>query len=54
MIARDALSDGAIQHVPGGLSAFRIQEDGTLRFLKKYDIDVGAEKLFWIGFVARP
>ena len=54
MIARDAFSDGVIQHVPGGLSAFRIQEDGTLRFLKKYDVDVGAEKLFWIGFVARP
>ena len=52
MIARDALIDGAIQHVPGGLSTFRIQEDGTLRFLQKYDVDVGANRLFWAGIVA--
>ena len=51
MIARDALIDGAIQHIPGGLSSFRIQEDGTLRFLQKYDVDVGSDKLFWIGIV---
>ena len=51
MIARDALIDGAIQHIPSGLSSFRIQEDGTLRFLQKYDVDVGSDKLFWIGIV---
>jgi hypothetical protein len=51
MIARDALIDGAIQQVSGGLSSFRIQEDGTLRFLRKYDVDVGSDKLFWIGIV---
>jgi 6-phosphogluconolactonase (cycloisomerase 2 family) len=52
MLARDALIDGAIQHVPGGLSVFRILEDGTLRFLQKYDVDVGSDKLFWVGIVA--
>jgi 6-phosphogluconolactonase (cycloisomerase 2 family) len=52
MIARDALIDGAIQHVPGGLSTFRIEEDGTLRFLQKYDVDVGSDRLFWVGIVA--
>jgi 6-phosphogluconolactonase (cycloisomerase 2 family) len=52
MIARDALIDGAIQHVTGGLSSFSIQEDGTLRFLQKYDVDVGSERLFWAGFIA--
>ena len=52
MLARDVLIDGAIQHVPGGLSTFRIQEDGTLRFLQKYDVDVGANRLFWAGIVA--
>lgn len=52
MIARDTLIDGAIQHVPGGLSTFRIEEDGTLRFLQKYDVDVGSDRLFWVGIVA--
>jgi len=52
MIARDVLIDGAIQHIPGGLSTFRIQADGTLSFLHKYDIDVGSERLFWAGFIA--
>jgi 6-phosphogluconolactonase (cycloisomerase 2 family) len=54
MIARDTLIDGAIQHVPGGLSTFRIKEDGTLAFLHKYDIEVGSDKLFWTGFFAHP
>jgi hypothetical protein len=52
MIARDTLIDGVIQHVPGGLSTFRIEEDGTLRFLQKYDVDVGSDRLFWVGIVA--
>lgn len=52
MIALEALIDGAIQHVPGGLSTFRIEEDGTLRFLQKYDVDVGSDRLFWVGIVA--
>lgn len=52
MIARDALIDGAIQQVPGGLSTFHIEEDGTLRFLRKYDVDVGSDRLFWVGIVA--
>ncbi len=51
MIARDALIDGTIQHVSGGLSTFRIQADGTLTFLHKYDVDVGSDRLFWAGFV---
>ena len=51
MIARDALIDGVVEHVPGGLSVFRIQEDGTLRFLNKHDVDVGSDKLFWLGII---
>ena len=51
MIARDALIDGTIQHVSGGLSTFRIQADGTLTFMHKYDVDVGSDRLFWAGFV---
>lgn len=51
MLARDALIDGVVEHAPGGLPVFRIQEDGTLRFLQKYDVDVGPDKLFWSGIV---
>lgn len=51
MIARDALIDGAIQQVAGGLSTFQILEDGTLRFMKKFEIAVGSERLFWTGIV---
>jgi hypothetical protein len=49
MIAREALVEGEIQQVTGGLSSFRIQEDGTLRFLQKYDVAVGSDRLFWVG-----
>jgi 6-phosphogluconolactonase len=51
MIARDALIDGVVKHVPSGLSVFRIQEDGALRFLNKHDIAVGPDRLFWAGIV---
>ena len=51
MIARDVLRDGTIQHVLGGLSTFRIQEDGALRFLQKYDVAVGSDRLFWVGII---
>ena len=54
MIARDILKDGAIEHVAGGLSVFRINVDGSLTFLHKYDKEVGQERLFWMGIVAHP
>jgi 6-phosphogluconolactonase (cycloisomerase 2 family) len=41
--------------VPGGLSLFRIQDDGRLDFVTKYDLEVTAERtLFWTGIVALP
>jgi len=52
MLARDTLINGVIEHVPGGLSVFRIQDDGTLRFLQKYDVAIGSDRLFWVGIVA--
>jgi len=54
MIARDILKDGALEHIAGGLSVFRINADGTLTFLRKYDKEVGQERLFWMGIVAHP
>jgi hypothetical protein len=42
---------GAIRTLPAGLSVFRIGEDGKLTFVRKYDVDVGEEKMFWMGMV---
>src|SRR6266851_4415762 len=41
----------AIRTLPAGLSVFRIGEDGTLTFERKYDIDVGDKTMFWMGMV---
>ena len=54
MITRDILKDDALEHVAGGLSVFRIHADGTLTFLHKYEQEVGAERLFWMGMVSQP
>jgi 6-phosphogluconolactonase len=34
-----------------GLSVFRIGDDGTLTYVRKYDIDVGDTTMFWMGMV---
>jgi hypothetical protein len=41
----------AIKTLPAGLSVFRMGEDGTLTFERKYDIDVGDKTMFWMGMV---
>jgi 6-phosphogluconolactonase len=39
--------------VPGGLTVFKVQSDGKLEFVSKYDLDVRADKaLFWAGLVS--
>ena len=35
----------------GCLALFRIGDNGTLSFLRKYDVEVGARQLFWMGMV---
>ena len=40
--------------VPAALSVFRIGDDGKLSFMRKYDIDTGAERQFWTGMVTLP
>ena len=37
--------------VSPSLAVFRVAEDGTLDFVRKYDIDVGRETMFWMGIV---
>jgi 6-phosphogluconolactonase len=45
-------SDGMI--VPAGMTAFRIAENGTLVFARKYDVEVGNAQQFWSGMIALP
>jgi 6-phosphogluconolactonase (cycloisomerase 2 family) len=44
--------DGAqVRNVPACLSVFRIGNDGKLDFVRKYDVDVGNNTMFWMGMV---
>ena len=44
--------DGAATRVvPACLSMFRIADDGTLDFVRKYDVEVGDRQMFWMGMV---
>jgi 6-phosphogluconolactonase (cycloisomerase 2 family) len=44
--------DGASVHqVPACLSVFRLGNDGKLDFVRKYDVDVGRNTMFWMGMV---
>lgn len=45
-------SDGTT--IPAGMTVFRIAEDGTLAFARKYDVDVGGAQQFWSGMIALP
>jgi 6-phosphogluconolactonase (cycloisomerase 2 family) len=40
-----------IRTLPAGLSVFRMGDDGTLTFERKYDIEVGDKTMFWMGMV---
>jgi 6-phosphogluconolactonase (cycloisomerase 2 family) len=49
-----AVRDGSgINVVPACLSVFRIGGDGKLDYVRKYDIDVGGNMMFWSGMVQR-
>jgi 6-phosphogluconolactonase (cycloisomerase 2 family) len=37
---------------PASLAVFRIAADGRLEFVRKYDVDVGLERIFWMGMVS--
>jgi 6-phosphogluconolactonase len=46
------LRDGTSK--PAGMMVFRIAQDGTLAFARKYDVDVGSAQQFWSGMVTLP
>jgi len=41
----------AIRTVPASLAVFRIDDNGKLDFVRKYDVDVGDRTMFWMGMV---
>jgi hypothetical protein len=43
------LCDGTTK--PAGIMVFRVAADGTLAFVRKYDVDVGTVQQFWSGMV---
>ncbi len=48
------VKDGAtLRTVPASLAVFRIDGDGKLDFVRKYDVDVADRTMFWMGMVAR-
>jgi 6-phosphogluconolactonase len=48
-----AVREGAdVKTVPANLAVFRIRTDGTLDFVKRYDVAVGLKPLWWMGLVA--
>ena len=47
----DVRDGDAVRTLAAGLSVFRIGDDGTLTFVRKYDVDVGDKTMFWMGMV---
>src|SRR6267143_1450364 len=47
----DVREGDAVQTISAGLSVFRIGDDGKLNFVRKYDVDVGGQAMFWMGMV---
>jgi 6-phosphogluconolactonase (cycloisomerase 2 family) len=46
-----SLADGSL---PAGLSLFRIADDGSLTFARKYEVETGDAQQFWSGMVTLP
>jgi 6-phosphogluconolactonase len=44
-------ADESIRTVPACLSLFRIGDDRRLDFVRKYDVEVGSQQMFWMGMV---
>jgi len=42
---------GVTREVPACLSVFRVGDDGKLDFVRKYDVEVGNQQMFWMGMV---
>ena len=54
MTRRKVREGDGTREVSGGLSVFRIGDDGKLTFARKYDADVTKANMFWMGMFATP
>lgn len=54
MTTRQVQEGNAVRRVAGGLSVFRIGDDGKLEFIRKYEADVTKYTMFWTGVMALP
>jgi len=52
IIGLDTLQGDTIRPIPIRLSVFRMAEDGTLGFLRAYDVEGGGMTQWWMGMVA--
>ena len=47
--------DGAgVKTVPASLALYRVHDNGTLAFVRTYDVETGGRTLFWMGLVTLP
>jgi 6-phosphogluconolactonase len=52
LLVRD---EKGISTVPASLAVYRVRDDGTLDFVRKYDVETdGTRSLFWMGLVTLP
>lgn len=51
-VTRQVRNGAGITRVPANLSLFRIDDDGRLACLRRYDVGVGDKPLWWAGLVA--
>src|SRR5262245_23267483 len=49
LLVREA---NAVKTLTAGITVYRINADGTLAFVRKYDVDTGKGQQFWSGMVA--
>jgi hypothetical protein len=40
-----------VRTVPAALTVFRVAADGTLEFVRKYDVDAAGRTQYWMGIV---
>jgi 6-phosphogluconolactonase len=43
-----------VRHVPAALTVFRIAANGSLTFVRKYDVELGGKSQWWTGFGQLP
>lgn len=41
-----------IRTIPASLAVFKVSEDGKLDYVRKYDVDIGQDTMFWMGIVS--